>query len=71
MLLFNIKHWVNYKGIEYQLVDDFIYDEHNKPITPDDTFAWVDIYGQEHYMEPRDGLPPLSSFENNVTNYYW
>jgi hypothetical protein len=58
-------------GVYIQLVDDFNYDN-DGPVTPDNAHIWVDIYGNTHYRDPRDGLPPLFFIdEYNVRTYYW
>ena len=64
-------HWIFDDKLIIELIDDFIYDHENKPIVPNDNFKWIDIYGIEHIMEPRDGLPPLVKIINNTINYYW
>lgn len=65
-----IKHWINKDNTYIELVDDFEY-YNSQVIVPDDNFVWVDIYGLNHNMEQRDGMPPLIACNNNIINYYW
>ena len=54
-----------------QLVDNFNY-ENGDPIVPDDNYDWKDIHGLTHYMEYRNGMPPIFSIsDDNIITYYW
>ncbi len=66
-----IKHWIIENDLEYQLIDDFEYDQDYKPIIPNELFAWIDIYGQQHMIERPFDLPPLYFIDNYIINYYW
>ena len=62
-----IIHWIN----DNILVDDFEYDLDGYPIIPDSNFKWIDEYGIEHIMFPRDELPPLFEIKENIIHYFW
>lgn len=66
-----IIHWINYENNPTQLIDEFQYDNHNKPIIPDDNFLWIDIHNVQHTMYQRDGMPPLVFDKQNTINYVW
>ncbi len=53
------------------LVNNFNYDVNHEPIIPnDDQHIWIDIDGNHHHMEHRDGLPPLFTINNNGSKVY-
>jgi len=52
------------------LVNNFSYDDENEPIIPNNNHIWVDIDGNYYQMEPRDGLPPLFTINNNGSKVY-
>ena len=52
------------------LVNNFNYDDQGEPVTPNDNHIWVDIDGNHHQMNPRDGLPPLFTINNNGSRVY-
>jgi hypothetical protein len=52
------------------LINNFRYDNEGEPLTPNIDHNWIDIDGNHHQIDPRDGLPPLFTINNNGSRVY-